>query len=340
VYNKTLETRKNAWEQAQDPLSLFESNKLLTTWKVDKPELKTVHSQVLQNAQERVDLAFKAFFRRVKAGEEPGYPRFKGFGRYDSFTFKQSGFKLDEKLFVSKVGDIEINVHRPMEGTLKTLTLRRDRIGNYYACFACETEPQPLPPSLEVVGIDLGLSTFATLSNGETMERQRWMKRDEKSLKRLGRKVQRLEQGTPERDKAIRALNHVHTRIKNRRSNFAHQKSRKLVNRYGLMVFEKLDIQNMHKNGRRSINRSIADVAWHQFVTQTTVKAEDAGRGMVLVDPKNTTQACSGCGQIVPKDLSMRVHECPHCGLEVCRDLNAARNILSRGLTRLGAQAP
>ena len=336
VYNKTLETRKNAWEQNQESLSLFETNKLLTTWKVDKPELKAVHSQVLQNAQERVDLAFKAFFRRVKSGETPGHPRFKGFGRYDSFTFKQSGFKLNKKLFASKVGDIKINVHRPIEGTVKTLTLHQDRVGSWYACFSCESEPHPLSPSLEVVGVDLGLSTFATLSNGETIERQGWMKQDEKQLKRLQRKVEKLDKGTPERAKAIKALNHIHTRIKNRRNNFAHQESRKLVNRYGLIVFEKLDIQDLQSNGYRSINRSISDAAWNQFVTKTSVKAEEAGRGIALIDPKGTTQECSGCGKIVPKDLSVRVHECSHCGLKICRDLNAARNILSRGLTRLG----
>ena len=336
VYNKTLETRKNAWDQDKKSLSLFDTNKLLTGWKSENPDLKAVHSQVLQNVQGRVDLAFKAFFRRVKAGETPGYPRFKGFGRYDSFTFPQSGFKLGVKLSVSKVGDIKINVHRPVEGSVKTLTISRDRIGNWYACFSCETEPRILTPSLDVVGVDLGLSTFATLSNGETIQRQRWMKQDEKQLKRIQRKIETLEKGTPGRSKAIKALNHVHVRIKNRRGSFTHQESRKLINQYGLIVFEKLDIQGMQSNGYRSINRSIADVAWNQFVAHTAAKAEDAGRGIVMVDPKGTTQECSGCGEIVPKDLSIRVHDCPHCGLKVCRDLNAARNILSRGLTRLG----
>jgi putative transposase len=340
VYNKTLEIRKGAWEQSQESLSLFDTNKLLTVWKTDKPELKTVHSQVLQNVQERVDLAFKAFFRRVKSSDTPGYPRFKGFGRYNSFTFKQSGFKLNDTLFASKVGDIKIGIHRPIESSIKTLTISRNSVGNWYACFSCETVLHPLQPSLEIVGVDLGLSTFATMSNGETIERQRWMKQDEKQLKRVQRKIQALERGTPARNKAIKALNHIHTRIKNRRDNFSHQESRKLVNRYGLIVFEKLSIGSMQADGHRSINRSIIDVAWNRFVTRTAAKAEEAGRGIVLVDPRGTTQECSGCGEAVPKDMSVRVHDCPHCGLKACRDLNAARNILSRGLTRLGAQAP
>ncbi|RJQ32804.1 MAG: transposase [Peptococcaceae bacterium] len=335
VYNDTLALRKDTWEKEHKSISLYDTNKILTGWKQERPELNNVFSQVLQNVQERVDLAFKAFFRRVKAGQKNGYPRFKGFGRYDSFTFKQSGFKLSDRLFISKIGDIKINLHRPVEGKIKTVTIQRDRLGNWYACFSCEVETKPLLVSSEMVGIDLGLTTFATLSNGETIERERWLKRDEQDLKRIQRKVSKLAKGSPERKKAIKALNHVHTRIKNCRDNFAHQESRKLVNRYGLIVFEKLDIDGMQTKGNRTINKGIADVAWSQFVSKTHAKAEEAGRGFILVDPKNTTQQCSGCGLIVPKDLSVRIHHCPDCGLKIGRDLNAALNILARGLSSL-----
>ena len=194
----------------------------------------------------------------------------------------------------------------------------------------------PLPVSTEMVGIDLGLTTFATLSNGETIERQRWMKRDAKDIARLQRKKERLPKGSPERKKAIHALQHAYQRQTNRRGNFAHQESRKLVNRYGLIVFEDLDIDEMQANGNRVVNKGIADVAWAKFVQYTAYKAECAGRGFLLVDPKDTTQACSRCGEIVPKDLSVRVHDCPHCGLKMSRDLNAALNILGRGLASLG----
>jgi len=337
VYNKTLEVRKNTWEQSETSLTLYDTNRFLPNWKTAKPELKKAHSQVLQNVQERVDLAYKAFFRRVKAGEKPGFPRFKGYGRYDSFTFPQSGFKLDEKLFLSKIGKVKIKLHRPIQGIIKTLTIQRDRIGNWFACFSCEVEPCILPPSTEVVGVDLGLTTFATLSNGEKIKRQRWMKKDEKSLQRIQRKVSNRDKGDPKRTKAIKSLNHVHIRIKNKRENFAHQESRKLVNRYGLIVFEKLDIQQMQSNGQKTINKGIADVAWNQFVTLTGVKAEEAGRGFALIDPKNTTQACSKCSVIVPKDLSVRIHQCPYCGLILDRDHNAALNILALGLQSRGS---
>lgn len=330
--------RKDAWEQEQKNVSYYDTKRMIPIWKEQKPELKEVYSQVLQNVTERVDLAFKAFFRRVKAGgEKPGYPRFKGYDRYDSFTFTQSGFKLaGSRLAISKIGKVKIILHRPLEGQCKTLTIQRDRLGNWYACFSCIVEPKPLPVSSDMVGVDVGLSKFATLSTGEQIQNPRFLKRDESDLKRIQRKVSKLDRGTPERRKAIKALNHVYTRIKNRRTNFAHQESRKLVTRFGLIVFEKLDIQDMQQNGNHRINKSISDVAWNQFVQFTASKAEEAGRAVVQVDPRNTTKLCSGCGSIVPKDLSVRVHNCPDCGLVLDRDHNAAINILSRGLTTIG----
>jgi putative transposase len=338
VYNETLAIRKNAWQQDQKSVSLYDTNKLLTGWKQEKPELSQAHSQVLQNVQERVDLAYQAFFRRVKAGENPGYPRFRGYGRYSSFTFKQSGFSLqDHGLLLSKIGLIKIIQHRPMEGEIKTLTLQRDAVGNWYAHFSCEIEPKPLPPTDKVVGIDLGLTTFAVFSDGKEIKRQRWMKQDSKDVARLQRKKEILAKGSAERQKVVHALQHAYQRQTNRRNNFAHQESRKLVNAYQFIAFEALDIQDMQSNGNKIINQGIADVAWGRFVQFTVYKAECAGRGVALVDPKNTTQMCSACGEIVPKNLYIRVHECPHCGLKLSRDRNAALNILARGLAGLDA---
>ncbi len=340
VYNETLATRKNAYEQRGESVSLYATQRLLPLWKQAKPELKQVPSQVLQNVQVRVDLAFQAFFRRVKQGaEEPGYPRFKGYGWYDSLTYPQygNGVVLNERMLrLSKVGEVKVVLHRPLEGAIKTVTIRRN-LGKWYACFSVEVEPRPLPVSSEVVGVDLGLKTFAVLSNGEQIKRQRWLKHDAKDIARLQRKQEQLPKGSKERKKALLALNHAYQRATHRRTDFAHQESRKLVNRYGLLVFEDLVIPEMQANGNKVINRNIADVAWGQFVHCTTYKAENAGRGVVRVNPRGTTQGCSGCGNIVPKDLSVRVHHCPHCGLKIDRDLNAALNILRRGLASVGA---
>ncbi|MFN8374467.1 MAG: transposase [Anaerolineae bacterium] len=339
VYNETLAARKNAYEQRGESVSLYSTQRLLPLWKHAKPELKQVHSQVLQNVQVRVDLAFQAFFRRVKQGEEPGYPRFKGFGWYDSFTYPQYGNGVvlhEDTLRLSKVGEVKVILHRPIQGAIKTVTVQRS-VGKWYVGFSVEVAAQPLPVSSEVVGIDLGLKTFAVLSNGEQVKRQRWMKNDAADVARLQRKKEKLPKGSKERRKALHALNHAYQRSTHRRTNFAHQESRKLVNRYGLIVFEDLQIQQMQANGSKVINRNIADVAWGQFVQYTAYKAENAGRGVMLVNPRGTTQECSGCGKFVPKDLSVRVHECPHCGLKIDRDLNAALNILRRGLASVGA---
>lgn len=335
VYNETLATRKNSWEQDHKSLSVYDTNQLLTRWKREHPELKTVHSQVLQNVQERVDLAFKAFFRRAKAGEKPGYPRFRGYGWYNSFTFKQSGFELcDQDLFLSKIGSVKMILHRPIVGRIKTLTLQRDAVGNWYACFACEVEGEPLPCSDLAVGIDMGLKSFAKFSNGDEIDNPRFSRLDERELAKAQRKLSKAPKGTSERAQRRRAVQHIHQRIANRRRDFAHQKSHELVNSFGFMAFEDLQIKNMLRN--HCLAKSISDAAWNQLVRYTTYKAESAGRCVVLVDPRNTSQICSRCGTMVEKSLSVRVHECPVCGLIMDRDQNAARNILRLGLESLG----
>lgn len=335
VYNETLATRKNSWEQDQNTLSLYDTNKLLTLWKQEHPDLRNVFSQVLQNVQERVDLAFKAFFRRVKAGEKPGYPRFRGYGRYDSFTFKQFGFELlDSELLLSKIGTVKIIVHRPIEGRIKTLTIQRDAVGNWYACFVCEVEVEPLPFNDLTVGIDVGLESFATLSNGAKVENPRFFRRDEKELAKAQRKLSKVEKGTPERTKRRKVVQHIHQRIANRRKDFAHKLSRELVGNFGMLALEKLNEKKMLQN--HCLAKSISDAAWRQLIQYTTYKAENAGRVIVFVDPRNTSKICSCCGTMVEKSLSVRVHTCPVCGLVMDRDENAANNILRLGLESLG----
>ena len=335
VYNETLAMRKSAWEQEQRSISYYESKRQIPLWKKEHPELSGVYSQVLQDVSMRVDLAFKAFFRRVKAGENPGYPRFKGRGRYDSFTYPQYGFKLDgDRLHLSKIGDVKVVLHRPVEGTIKTLTIRRSSTGKWYACFSVEYDPSPLPQKETTVGIDVGLESFATLSNGEKIENPRFFRTDEKALAKAQRKLSKAGKGTPERKKARKIVAHIHERIANRRLNFAHQNSRKVVNRFGTIVFEELNITTMQKN--HHLAKSIADVAWNLFISITEGKAEEAGSHVIRVNPRNTSQMCSRCGMIVAKTLSDRIHSCPHCGLVMDRDQNAAINIMRLGLQSQG----
>jgi len=346
VYNKALKTHRNAWQENQESLSRYDMVNMLPGWKEEQTWLKDGHAQAMQEALKRLDLAFRAFFRRVKNGEDPGYPRFKSYYRYNSFTYpqKKSNWRFLEngRIRLSKIGNVNIKLHRPLEGEFKTLTIRRDRISNWYACFSCIVKPKPLPPTDKVVGVDLGLTTFATLSNGDKIKRHRWMKRDEKDIVRLQRKKDKLPKGSRKRHEVVHALQHAYQRQTNRRYNFAHQESHKLVNEYQLIAFEDLNIQDMQQNGNKTINRGIADVAWGRFVQFSQSKAEYAGRTVVLVNPRGTTQECSGCGETVSKDLSVRKHNCPNCGLSLSRDHNAALNILSRGLATLpfGARSP
>ena len=338
VYNETLATRKDAWEENQISISRYDTIKMIPGWKEKHPFLKDAYSQCLQEACTRVDLAFKAFFRRVKAGEKSGYPRFKGQFRYGSFTYPQSGFGLLEnsKLLLSKIGEVKIKLHRPICGTIKNLTISRDGSGNWYACFSCEAEREPFPQINTVVGVDVGVASFATYSNGEKVSNPRFFRKEEKALARAQRRLSKAEKGTPERAKRRKVLSQIHKRIANKRRDFAHKLSRQLVNGFGVIAFEKLEIREMMDGNWRSMNKSISDVAWRQFLQFTIYKAAEAGRSCVQVNPRNTTKMCSRCGHLVDKDLSIRVHDCPCCGLSLDRDQNAAINILRLGIQSLG----
>jgi putative transposase len=184
LYNRTLGYRKDAWEQEERNADWYETKRLIPVYKKTvRPTLSKVYSQVLHNVTERVDLAFKAFFRRLKNGEEPGYPRFKGYGRYDSMIYAQSGFKIDgEWLDLSKVGRLWMVLHRPIEGKIKTLSVRRSSTNKWYVCFSCEIESQYESPTGSVVGIDVGLEAFATLSTGEQIANPRFFRTEEKKL--------------------------------------------------------------------------------------------------------------------------------------------------------------
>jgi putative transposase len=339
VYNEVLAERKRAYEDRGESLRLYDTQAMLPVWKLTRPSLKLVHSQVLQNICVRVDLAFQAFFRRVKEGaKEVGFPRFRGFGRYDSITYPQygNGVRLEgERLILSKVGAVHVVLHRPVVGTPKTVTLTRSRTGKWFVCFSCETEAKPLSPTGEVVGVDVGLTSFATFSDGQKLDNPRFYRRDEADLKRVQQRKDAAKhaQDWPENAKQKGILAKIHERIANRRSDFAHQESRKLVDAYQVIVFE--DLAPMEMGRSRGMRKSILDVAWTQFIGMTVAKAEEAGRLVVLVNPKNTTKRCSTCGEIVPKALSVRLHTCPVCGLVLDRDHNAALNMLQRGLQTL-----
>jgi len=343
LYNCALEERKTGYQDYGVSIAYRTQSNQLPQIKKDCPELAFVHSQVLQDTLRRLDKAYKAFFRRCKQGQAPGHPRFQGRRRYNSFTYPQdSGWKLEgNRLKLTKIGVFNVILHRPPEGQIKTVTLSRSATGKWYVCFSCELEqPEPLPATGSRIGIDVGLTSFLTDSNGTKVENPRWYRATERKLKIVQRIVSKRKKGGTRRRKAVRQLALVHEKVGNQRLDFQHKLSLELVRHNDLIAVEDLRIKNMVRN--RHLAKSISDAGWGQFLSILSAKAEYAGRTVAKVDPRQTSQLCSGCGAVVEKVLSVRVHRCS-CGLTLDRDHNAARNILARALAfseGLGCKPP
>jgi putative transposase len=336
LYNELLEQRKLSYEELDVSLSKYQQLMFLPLLKIEKSALDGVHSQVLQNVVDRLDKAFKAFFRRcASSGEKPGFPRFRGLHRFNSFCYPQSGFSLvGKELKLSKIGSIRAIIHRPIEGEIKTCTVRRDAAGHWYVSLSCEVNVKPQAPKEEAVGIDVGLEHFATLSNGQKIANPRFFKQGEKALAKAQRKFASLKKGTPERRKHGIVVARIHDRIRNQRKDFCHQESRKIVDQYQYICIEDLNIKKMIEGSYFAKN--ITDASWNQFRQFLTYKAAEAGRKLGLVNPAYTTQDCYQCGHRKEKQLSERNHCCTQCGYKVTRDLNAAQNILALGIDGLG----
>jgi putative transposase len=287
---------------------------------------KEVHSQVLQNVLKRVERSFKNFFNGF------GYPRFQGRDRYNSFTLPQTGFKIEDgKLTLSKIGNIRTILHREIEGKIKTCTIKKD-IDQWYVTFSCEIDIQIIPVEIKTqTGIDVGLNSLLTLSNGQQIESPEFLRESEDKLTQEQKRLSRKKKRSSNRNNQRIVVAKAHRRIRNQRKDFAHKTSRKLVNEYDHIVFEDLQIQNMVKN--HHLAKSISDAGWLQLINFTKTKAEYVGKIVELVNPRNTSQNCSSCGNSVPKNLSVRTHSCPFCGLVLNRDHNAAINILGRSNT-------
>jgi len=340
VYNSLLNWRKHDYDVLGKSPSWYDQKKGITAWKEQHPELSDVHSQVLQDVSVRVDLAFKAFFRRVKAGETPGFPRIKGDG-YDSFCFPGTGYAVVKGgLRLSKITEpnstIKMRLHRPLVGKVKTCCIHRvgsnPKSCKWFACFAVEQEDNPLPPCTEAVGLDVGLNSFLALSNGEFVDNPRFFRRDEKALAKAGKKQAKTKKRSRERKKANKVLSRIHERIRNRRHDFVHQTARRLVNGFGVIAVEKLNVKGMVKN--HHLAKSISDAAWSMFRTVLTHKAESAGHEVIAVNPAYTSQDCHACGYRAKKKLSERWHLCPMCSASLDRDTNAAINILALALNQ------
>ncbi len=339
LYNLCLEERILAYRYSGKSLSAFDQLYELKEFKKEFPEFKEATAHVLYNVVERLDKAYQRFFKRISKSVKSGFPRFKGVGRYHSFTLKMNGhangWKLKgNKLHVTRVGIFHLNLHRPIEGTIKLITIKRSSTGRWWVSFVCDGVFEKLYPKTDkAVGIDVGITSFAYDTDGNRIENPRHMKTSLATLQERQRKLSRKQKGSKRRQEAKVLVAKAYDKIRNQRIDFLHKLSKKYVEENQVIVVEDLKVQNMLKNHK--LAGSIADCSWSEFFNLMSYKAEEAGRIFVKVDPRNTSQMCSVCGEIVSKDLSVRVHSCPYCNCEMDRDYNAAWNILTRGLEQL-----
>jgi putative transposase len=364
LYNVALEQRKTAWERCHVSVKRFAQEAELTDIRAEFPDYAALHSHILQDVLARLDKAYQAFFRRVQAGEQPGYPRFQGRHRYHSFTYKEygNGARLDNGYVVlSKIGRIAVHWSRrtkkgAINSTIKTVTISREADG-WYVCFSCEGVPvQPLPLTGQETGIDVGLKVFLITAQGEVVENPRQYRRAERELKKAQRRVTRRKKGSKRRRKAAQVLAKKHQKVRRQRTDFHHKTALDLVRHYDVIYLEDLQVANLchrpepvpdgqggylHNGASRKagLNTSIQDAGWYNFRQILTCKAECAGKRVEAVPPAYTSQDCSGCGERVEKSLSVRTHVCTHCGLSLDRDENAARNIHWAGQALRGVPA-
>jgi putative transposase len=335
LYNGALANRIYAYKMQKASISSFTQINELPDIKESMPEYKQVGSQVLQGVLERLNGAYKSFFRRVKrGGEEPGFPRFRGKNRYDSFTLKNTGWALDGRfLSIRNIGRFKMRLSRPMQGNIKTITIRRTSTNKWYACFSCANVLEKrLPQSDKSIGIDVGIKSFLTDSEGGKVENPKFLKHTLKELRVRQRKLARAKKGSNRRKDTRLQLAKCYEKVVNQRKDFHHKLANQYVNKYGIIKVENLQIRNMVKNHR--LARDINDCAWGQFFEILTYKAEEAGREVIQINPRNTSRMCSECGEINHElKLSDRKWTCLTCGTIHDRDVNAAVNIQRVGQT-------
>jgi putative transposase len=329
LYNMALQQRRDVWRSHRKSISYYGQSKQLTELRGGVPEYAALPVAIQRDPLRRVQRAFDGFFRRLKSGKTPGYPRFRSQDRYDSFTVDGPNFRVQgSTIIVVKLGGLRFKTRCHIQGTPKELRVRRCG-GKWTATIACDIGPAPQKIAIRnAVGIDLGLTTLVTLSDGSEIPNPRWTRREEVRLAAANQSLARKRRGSKNRAKAREQLRRVHQRIAGLRSSYLHGVTRQLVDTYDLVAYEDLKIRQMVQS---HMAKSIMDAAWAQLIHQLVYKAECAGKYAVAVNPYGTTQRCSGCGVKVPKKLWQRQHECLGCGLLLGRDHNAALNIKALG---------
>jgi len=329
VFGTTLETCRRLYnsllaDRIENHTGFFDQKKSLVQAKELNKHLRAVHSQVLQDVVLRLDIAYQAFFTGYSR-----YPKFRRYGKYRSFTYPQMGFKLERSsVRLSKIGRVKLKIHRPIVGRIKRVTVIQD-IDEWFVAILTDDQNVSIQARDGQVGADVGVTNVVALSDGTIIEGPRFTRRSVERISSLQRKLSRKKTSSNNREKARLALAKAHRVIKRQREDFAHKLSDALTKDNDLIVFEDLKVGNMMKN--HSLASAIMDASWGKLRQLTVYKAERRGGRVMLVNANGTSQKCSECGEMVPKKLSERVHDCPRCGLVIDRDVNGARNILKLG---------
>jgi len=331
LYNAALEERIGAYRKAHVVRNYLDQTKALTEWRQGDDDARAIPVSLQRWTLKRLDDAYRAFFRRLKGGLAPGFPRFRGRARFDSFGFREfCGITLKERRlrFKGMTGSLRVHLHRPMPGhaSIKGCTFTRCGRG-WYVAFAIDVPLASQRGENRAVGLDLGITTFAALSDGGVIPSLRAARRADRRLLLAQRRLARKQLGGGNYAKARVALAREHAAIRRRRTNHLHQATARLVRDYDVIAMEALNVKALAAS---KLARDSRDASWGKFLSILRYKAACAGIRLVEVDKDDTSQICSGCQARVPKDLDERLHACPCCGLCIDRDLNAARNILFR----------
>jgi putative transposase len=360
LYNAALEERRGVWQWERRKVSRYEQYRALTGLRAVRPDVLVWGVVVCRGTLLRLDEAFQRFYRRRAGGKRAGFPRFRGEGRWDSVQWPDTqSWRFDaaaSRLYVQGVGHVKVRVHRPLRGVPKSCTLRREGRRWRITIFCAGVPTQALPSTGQQVGIDRGVTAVVATSDGMVVNNPRFFARAAGRLAATQRVLAASRQrGQPSR-RAREAVGRAHRKVRNQRRDFLHKLSRQLANGYDTIVIEDLRIADLtrrpaprpnghgghDRNGARSkaaLNCSILDAGWGILDRMLAYKAEEAGRQLIRVDPRYTSQRCAGCGTVDGGSRVGAVFRCRSCGHSDHADINAARNILRAGLAQ-GEQSP